>query len=545
MQGPLLKTLKFPFYPWLAGAYPLFHLYTVNYGLVIDSEVPIALLWVLAATTICYIVIYLAINNFHVTAMITTAISLCVSLSGHLHSLIAERESLLVWTTSILILAAIIVSELLKARKDKRVEQLAPPLNFIASAMILIQVITLVELNSNSFAAELQPSNGAGAIAAELSTEKIHDSSTMPDIYFIVPDGYPSDAWLQSKMNFDNSAFTEALRSRGFVVAPHAQSNYGGTSASLAAVLNMRHYNSNPSAFSDLDYLRLAISDSEVARYLLDHGYTYVHLLSGYLFPSPIADINRDFSAEGPVEVSIEDGDLRVAIGETAQSTVADTNLRYFHQRSFLTLFLETSLLEIFANQWPDLFQIDKRRPYDMFSPHRFLDTIDEIENIASMPEATFTFAHLLKPHRPVVFDEYGNVIATHHLYHKKPEAHLAELKYINRRFIEMVDTILEVSPHQPIIIFQADHGTINGYVRSYERRLVHFDVYSAYFVPDQYTMEIPQPHTTINTFPLILNSVFDAGLEFRENRLFEVSTDTRKPLNQTDVTETFANWLN
>ena len=38
----------------------------------------------------------------------------------------------------------------------------------------------------------------------------------MPDIYFIVPDGYPSDAWLQSKMNFDNSAFTEALQGARF-----------------------------------------------------------------------------------------------------------------------------------------------------------------------------------------------------------------------------------------------------------------------------------------------------------------------------------------
>ena len=74
---------------------------------------------------------------------------------------------------------------------------------------------------------------------------------------------------------------------------------------------------------------------------------------------------------------------------------------------------------------------------------------------------------------------------------------------------------------------------------------LVYFDVYSAYFIPDRYSIDIPQPHTTINTFPLILNSVFEAGLEFSENRLFEVSTDTRKPLIQTDVTETFANWLN
>jgi len=545
VQGHLLKSLQIPFYPWLAGAYPILHLYTVNYGLVIDREVPITMFWVLAATTICYIVIYAAIRNIHVTAMITTAISLCILLSGHVHSLIAERESLLVWTLLVLILAAIIVGELLKTRNDKRFEQLTLPLNLIASAMILMQVITLLELTSNTFADRLQGSNDAGALAAKETTAKIRDSSTTPDIYFIVPDGYPGDSWLQSTMNFDNSAFTEALRSRGFVVTPHAQSNYGGTTASLAAVLNMRHFNANPSEFSDLDYLRLEISDSEVARYLLQQGYTYIHLLSGYLFPSPIADVNRDFSPEGPVEVAVEHGDLRVAIGDTAQSTGAETSLRYFHQRSFLTLFIETTLLEILANQWPDLFQIDKRRPYDMFSPHRFLDTIVEIENIVAMPEATFTFAHLLKPHRPVLFDEFGNIIDKRDFSHKKPEAHLAELQFINRRLIEMFDSILEGSQNQPVIVFQADHGTTNGHVRNINQRLIHFDVYSAYFIPDQYSLKIPQPYTTINTFPLILNSVFDAGLAFSENRLFEVSTSTRKPLDQTDVTEIFANWLN
>ena len=82
MQGHLLKSLQIPIYPWLAGAYPILHLYSVNFGLVVDREVPIALLWVLAATTICYIAIYAAIRNGHLTAMITTTISLCFSLSG-------------------------------------------------------------------------------------------------------------------------------------------------------------------------------------------------------------------------------------------------------------------------------------------------------------------------------------------------------------------------------------------------------------------------------------------------------------------------------
>ena len=79
-------------------------------------------------------------------------------------------------------------------------------------------------------------------------------------------------------------------------MARHAQSNYGVTLHSLATILNMTYFNSNPSPFSDLDYLRMSIADSVVARHFKQLGYTYINLLSGYLFPSPIADINRDFT---------------------------------------------------------------------------------------------------------------------------------------------------------------------------------------------------------------------------------------------------------
>ena len=41
----------------------------------------------------------------------------------------------------------------------------------------------------------------------------------------------------------------------------------------------------------------------------------------------------------------------------------------------------------------------------------RFLATIDEVESIVSMPEATFAIIHLMKPHRPTVFHERGKLI--------------------------------------------------------------------------------------------------------------------------------------
>ena len=83
------------------------------------------------------------------------------------------------------------------------------------------------------------------------------------------------------------------------------------------------------------------------------------------------------------------------------------------------------------------------------------------------MPEATFTFVHLLKPHRPITFDENGKILEKRVESKNKRKAHLAEFKFINRKFLEMIDTILEGSPHQPIIIFQADHGSKYGQIHN------------------------------------------------------------------------------
>ena len=83
------------------------------------------------------------------------------------------------------------------------------------------------------------------------------------------------------------------------------------------------------------------------------------------------------------------------------------------------------------------------------------------------MPEATFTFVHLLKPHRPIVFDENGKILEKRVESKKNQEAHLAEFKFINRKFLEMIDTILDGSAHQPVIIFQADHGSKYGRIHN------------------------------------------------------------------------------
>ena len=67
------------------------------------------------------------------------------------------------------------------------------------------------------------------------------ERSALPDIYYIVLDGYPRSDSLAHYFDFDNSSFPQALRERGFYIADASHSNYTMTFLSIASSLNMRY----------------------------------------------------------------------------------------------------------------------------------------------------------------------------------------------------------------------------------------------------------------------------------------------------------------
>ncbi len=61
----------------------------------------------------------------------------------------------------------------------------------------------------------------------------------LPNIYFIVLDGYARADVLRERYGFDNGPFLDFLRQRGFYVADRSSANYFTTLMSLPATLNM------------------------------------------------------------------------------------------------------------------------------------------------------------------------------------------------------------------------------------------------------------------------------------------------------------------
>lgn len=526
-----------PFYLWLLGIYPILHLYAVNFGLVVDHEVFTSCAVMLAATTIAFAVINIPVGSRHKTASILSVASICFSLGGHLYVEVFLPKSLLLWTLMIAAFALFVMGALYRSGKRKIFAAATFPLNLVSLALLAGPLVAIVsgyyELSSFALIAVTNaPSN---------SRAKLADSTSHPDIYYIIPDGYPSDAWLDEAMGYDNSAFTRALEERGFVVAEQAQSNYGATMHSLASTLNMRFYDSNPTSMDDLDYLRLSVVDSEVAAYLLQQGYTYIHLMSHFFFPSSIADVNRDFTPSGPIEIEVDPSDLSIAAfknnSEAGPPELFDPRSSY--KQSFLSLYLDTTLLRVLKSQVDKLFLRDEFLPYSMKDGQRFLDTVANVAAIAFMPEATFTFVHLYKPHEPTVFNKQGDVIGK--VYQPSAEEWLDELEFINSAFLDMVDAIFENSDNPPVILLQADHGSLYGKSRTADRRHIHFDVYAAAYLPDAFSFSPPRPFTLVNTFPLTLNAIFDTDFELQPDRLFEVSSYTTA-FDVSDVTDLFLN---
>ena len=527
----LARAARFPIYLWIAGTYPILHLYHQNFGLVRDNEVAHAIIAMLAATTLVYLISKPLQKNPHKRALLLTIWSLAFSLGGRFYEELFHPRSLVAWTIGALLLAFMAAITLRNRLSKATCAQLTAPLNLIFSLLLALPLISLLP-------DALAQRNYLHASAAYFqttgepqNTTKIMDSPDRPDIYYIIPDAYPSDAALLTGMNFDNSEFTNALRERGFTIAPHAHSNYSFTILSMASTLSMRYFESNPSDFSDLDYLQLTTANSEAARLLQSLGYTYIHHLSGFVFPSPIADINRDFGPNGAMDIQI--GTHYSGAPSASDASMTTRKLR----QPFAPLYLDTTLLRGMRSFLSDLLPPDKLAVWHRQSGERFLAALDDLQAVAAMPEATFTIAHLLQPHAPANFNARGEIIAQ--IKQPNPSQVTANLQGSNLHFLRAIDSILQTSQNPPIIIFQADHG-MNFVIDPDDERLTNLKSYAAYHLPDDYQLQLPHSYTLINSFPLILNEVFGLDYPLRPDRLFSIQNPGEAPFLQQDITDQF-----
>ena len=170
--------------------------------------------------------------------------------------------------------------------RENRMAAFAPALNLMAT--LLVGVAAAQTIGSSS-----APETHAGIVVASVDEPL---GTSLPDVYYVVLDGYARADVLEEYYGHDNSPFLDALRSSGFTVNERSNANYYWTFLSLASSLNMDYVPAilGPVNRDSVDRRAAyeGIRNSAVSEILRNNGYRFMQLQStwGATLENPHAD---------------------------------------------------------------------------------------------------------------------------------------------------------------------------------------------------------------------------------------------------------------
>ena len=349
------------------------------------------------------------------------------------------------------------------------------------------------------------------------------NTNSARDIYFIILDGYPSSKVLMEFYHYNNKYFTDLIKSKGFFVAENSKTNYAATFLSLASSLNMMYLNHLEEGIENIDNFKdrkvpyEMIKNNRLVSYLKTYGYKYVHFKStwGATNHNP----NADIYLSGPNSLLLSE-----------------------FNSEFNMVILKSTLLR----EW-----LKKNNYFNLYSD-QILFNLDKISDLNDIQGPKFIFAHIMSPHPPYVFDEFGKspkVVDMNFFGNEwnRKDAFIDQLKFVNKKIISAVNEILINSEIEPIIIIQADHGTcstcdssnesaVNKYELSEETLRERLNILNAMYLPEGGSKLLYDEISPVNTFRCILNFYFKEDFKLLEDKHYYSSYES--PYKFLDVTE-------
>jgi len=406
---------------------------------------------------------------------------------------IPHRFLLPLWTCLFLF----VLTLLWRRPEHRMVYRIASASQFALVSLVCVQLVCL----GPAVVSELR---SYGQQAPQVSSKGVSDElaiGELPDIYYIILDAYGRADILAELYDHDNSDFLASLESRGFYIASKSRSNYQTTRLSLPSSLNMMHLNElGPSAFRTNALRHRMVNNNEVVRVLKQSGYNTVALASIFP-PTSTASFDRYLTASSLDEFQ------SVLLGTTWMLPL----MKYARVGS----------------------SADARRARTLYEFAQ-LPTIG-----GNSSEPVFVFAHILCPHLPFVFDAEGGPVKPPRNFWEgsrevspRPDnramyitSYREQLKFVNKKTLEVIDQILSDSRRPPIIILQGDHGP-RAYRGDESARTTflreRFSILNAVYVPpDLGDVGLYPTMTPVNTFRLILKRLCDVDLDLLEDKSY------------------------
>ncbi|MBI5958689.1 MAG: hypothetical protein HY866_08140 [Chloroflexi bacterium] len=519
-----LQTLTgWPFYVWFFVLYPVLYLYAHNIALVESRDVLVAIVLALAAVTVIFGGLLFIFKDTNRAGIITTLLSLVFFSYGHIFRFLNQRlighfelTHQITFPVTVLLTG---IGIYILFRFGTKVNQITSYLNITTVILLLFpiyEVVSFVRLRAEIRPITLNPVEAETDLTGEL-----------PDIYYIILDAYGRADWLQEQFGFDNSNFINELSERGFYIGTRSCSNYTRTLLSIPSALSMDYvdvagvedFGRSASTLFTSRYLE---KNDRVGNALITRGYTYLYFVSGFV-----------------VTNSGSKNAVRIDFGPSG-TFAAESNTRHH----FWNTFLPTTLIGPFYEYQEE----NSGNSYSWTSPNRILMELNELKETSLRDEPTFTFAHIVKPHYPYVFNEDGTLIPKPAGWEQDDdlraknanELYIEQVRFINRQILDVVDEIIANSETPPIIILQGDHAWNAQNMSLTEGDRV--PILNAYLVPPEMEERLYSSISPVNSFRLLFDTSFGANLGLLEDKSFTSQLNT--PLNVRAVSaDTYQTW--
>jgi hypothetical protein len=487
-----------PFHPFLFAIYPILFLYSKNRTEFPPHVITGPILICTMFTLLAFAVLWIFSKNRLRSAVLLSVFLILFFSYGHLYQLI-EKSGLTENPKTVLSMYGLILglALVLCYRKIRDWRQATRGFNLFGIALI---AIPLFGTASALFQAPRSVAHQTAQVPAQSNNEK-------PDIFYIILDGYPRQDILKQLHQFDNFDLLDFLKRKHFKVLENSHSNYPGTSLSLASSLNFSYLDELIPAeeirVGNQWYLKKLIEKNRTMEFLKKQGYDTVAFDSGY------------FTTE------IKSADHFYATGWF---------LNEFHEALLDT----TPAWVIFKNI--GRYEIQRRR---------ILHILDNLANAKHASRPVFVFAHVMALHPPFVFGPNGEEINRGSSLKfwedfREPSApersqqYRNQLTFINKKIKATIQSILANRKRPVFIVLQGDHGS--SFV-SPEKEVdflqERFSILNAILLPSG--NQLYDSMSPVNTFRVILNSLFQTNLPLLQDRSFYSNRD--EPYRWKEVT--------
>jgi hypothetical protein len=509
-------------HPVLWAVYPILILVAYNIQTITPWMVyrPIVVSAIVAV--LLFAVLWLILRNAQKAGLIVTLFEMLFFTYGHVFGILQDRQRLgMFFSRNIVLLTLwlfiLIIGTIFILRSRRDLLSLTQALNLVGVVAVLLPIVQILnyEVKHPSLPSEVYGRSKTGLpLPADLSGLKPPTVGYLPDIYYIILDGYGRDDTLKNYINYDNSDFLNGLKKLNFYVARCSQSNYSATQFSLASSLNMNYldglgYDLNKG--QDQNALNQLIYTNFVSRVLKQLGYQTVAVASGF---SPTELDNAD------VYLSLNDhpggGDYLGGIN------------------AFEALVMRTSMGELLYRDISILPPVVKSFLDTAYTEHRnaILFGFSALGKIPSLPGHKFVFVHILAPHEPFVFGPHGEVVGRQYPFSLNNDletkdqnvyrqGYRDQVEYVSSRILPIVQNIIASSATPPVIIIQGDHGPLPR-VSSENGRMT---ILNAYYFPGGGDKNLYPTVTPVNSFRLILNTYLGAQIKLLDDASYFFDT--------------------